>query len=272
MDKKTEEFVLFGSKEQTDVIWLDKDNNEFYIHKLVLEMRSKVLCNIEWEKDKKTIIKTEFSKSASLEFLQLLYCIDIKEFQITNKNLMEVCKICFQYDVHTRKCYKTIKKLLNSHMLPIDHETDLNLIQIANCAAIFKQMNVIRLVCPRLMREKFLSSQQMNKLTNEFKQMFLLTHQKPETVIRVVEAKHRNGKFYLADVLDEERRGTYVHFQGWSISHDCWISNSNEISKIGTREIDQVSNGHTKLKFLDTDEQEESEYEADDNEVEENEN
>lgn len=249
-ETKTEEFILFGSKEQTDVIWQDKENNEYYIHRLTLEMRSEVFRDANfWEKDKRTIIKTEFSKGASLEFLKLLYCIDVKDFKISLTNLLEVWQMCTQYNVYMDKCYKTIKNILDkNHRFAIDRK-DINFIDIANFAALTKQNDVLKLLFPHIMRERSLTSVQFNKLNNEFKNEFLLTFQKVEKVIRVVEARFRDERYYLANLLETRKHnnyGMFVHYQGFPSNSDGWVLNEF-VSEIGTRAIKQVKDGKTKL-------------------------
>ncbi len=228
-----EEFVLFGSKDQTDVIWYDKDNNEFYVHKLILQMKSSIFRDLEWD-EKKTIIKTEFSKEANLQFLQLLYT---STFTIQQDNLLEVYTMCMKYNVNEKRCFYTMRSLIISNKLPIDDEKSLNLIDIANFASTFKQPKLLTLLMPRIMKEGNLTKEQFRKINIGFKDVYLMELLKIEVVqkkiinkhgsvigqgttivhyqTQIVEARDTENRYYLADVLNDDGSNLHVHYQGW---------------------------------------------------------
>lgn len=228
--------VLFGPKEQTDVIWLDRDKNEFYIHRLILQLKS--ICFQEL--DFKDPIETNYSYEATFDFLYLCYHNEITTTELGV--LIEVFKICQQYDCFVKKCCAKIKLLITA-------QTELSLlIEIGNLACEFNQYDLFVSVYPSIMKQTSLNKEHFLLLTPNFKDRFLqLEYCKfnPFT-FQVVEAFDSENKIYLADVLDEKEDAYYVHYQGWSNRYDAWVNKSLVSTKL-TRKIKEKKLGQTEL-------------------------
>ncbi len=168
-----QEFVLFGKKEQTDVIWVDNEGNHFYIHRVMLELKCNTFRDIQWD-EKTTVITTTFSKDASHDFLKLLYFNELYLYEL--RLVLDVYKICIQYDAScVKKCVKKIKSWITTELIPLDSESESNLIEIANLMALFKETEVLTLLFP-FFTSKCLTDVQFKKLNSQFKDIFLYRH------------------------------------------------------------------------------------------------
>ncbi len=168
-----QEFVLFGKKEQTDVIWVDNEGNHFYIHRVMLELKCNTFRDIQWD-EKTTVITTTFSKDASHDFLKLLYFNELYLYEL--RLVLDVYKICIQYEAScTQKCIKKIKSWITTKVIPFDSETEASIIEITNLMALFKEADVLTLLFP-FFKLNCLTDVQFKKLNSQFKDIFLYRH------------------------------------------------------------------------------------------------
>ncbi len=234
-----QEFVLFGPKERTDVIWMDQEDNKYFVHRLVLEMRSKIFEDLKWEET--TIIKSTFSPMATLEFLKLCYCVTLNDYEIPRFVLVEVCKLCFQYDVYTKECTKWLITFIRKAN---DHE----LIEICNFAGCFQQDDLFQSLSVIFQNKLFLTQEILPQLSMEFKNGFFMYLYGSKKENYIIEARRDNCGYYLADVLRTTKHEVYLQFQG--LKERRWVPKS-KTAPLGTRQIQDQISGMTRLKLLD---------------------
>lgn len=243
LNRLQEMAVLFGSKERTDVIWIDSELNEYYIHRLILEMRSDVFRNHEWETN--TVFKTKFSPKASLEFLKLIYCFNIATHVIDQAALIEVSRICFQYNVYTKECIDWIEKKLQTD------EVDNEFIDTCNFVADFQQTDLMKNIIDILKPRLTLTNTTLRGLSLGFKNMLImyLYGSKIESEVKIIEAEDEYGYWYVAEQLRSRHNKVFVHYQGYPDSHNKWIL-KKRTSPIGTRMIKSQKDGQTQLEDI----------------------
>ncbi len=255
-DSKKELSFSFEPSRSTNVHIKTKDNGSIFVHSLLLEMRSNVFREIEYNHKEKTIIQFDFSFEASLAFFHLLYAIDIKKVELKHVHLLEIWKITFQYD--TKEYFVMITQYVKELMEQVDEETDDNHQElfswsnIGNLAMRYKEMELIDFIFTKhvLYNQFQFDPNIVSKLNCDFKDYLLsrlLSIQFETKKRELLEVQDEYGDWYISEVIQRDSDRFKIHYQGFSSTKDKWMKSppNLSISNTGTREIKQ----QTKTQF-----------------------
>ncbi len=87
----------YDNKQYYDLIISSKIGEKFYVHRYILQQRSAFFENLDMKY--LDTINLNYSSEACLIFVTLMYSNSFRDVEITSEHILEVWKLCFQYDI-----------------------------------------------------------------------------------------------------------------------------------------------------------------------------
>jgi hypothetical protein len=187
MTKRTrvDEYVLFGNKENCDLIVTSREGSFFYLHAIMLQVQSGVFRDLEW--NSKMTVSFDHSTEACHLFFKLLYENWVPNLLVGVEIslLLQVWKIAFQYDVsHYCEC------IADELELNLKSQSVEELIEIANTASFVKSESTMLRLFSYLLQPGVLTLLQLQNLDTRFKDFYLMEHLKCDKIQQEIELQN----------------------------------------------------------------------------------